>query len=398
MIVTHNASLCRFPLSLDAQTDTLTLQHTAIQAVLEEDVEMLERLTQLHSFSFTDNQVSCWDLRRLLATLTDLCSYVNLANNACLYYQSVLEETTHFPRNLLHLNLSGNNISLFPMSSCLKQCEQLRTLWLSDNCLKDLALVNEIRHTHLQELVLQHNRFEFPPSCLASLPQLTMLDLSYNQLQSLLNINANTALHTINLQCNKLSYSYAALINALPPNIKQLNLSNNPLLYGLLPQGLPPALLITQQCNDVVVEIIPHFYYCSNPRNYQLLAANKINSLLSVYGLPSPHTMYLQTLDIKVHRLNCRHEPLFNQDISPMLANVVTYITKERQTRNVGVAECVDLLWLYLMASEPAQFSTFNSAASLLRAKGFRNVEQNTAMVSWVLAYTQQAAPGCAVC
>jgi hypothetical protein len=402
MIVTHNASVRRIPFDLAPETEELTLQYTAIQGLQEEDLDVLKRLKSLRSFSFTDNQVSCWDLRRILGVLSESCIYANLSANAALYYQSAFDELMHFPRNLRQLNLSGNNISLFPISSCLQQCPQLQMLWLSDNCLKDLALVADLVHTNLQELVLQHNKFEFPPSCLPNLLQLRALDLSYNHIQSLLNISVNTGLRSLNLQCNKLAYSYAALFTALPPHIEQLNIANNPLLFGLLPQGIPQSLIVTQQCTDAVVEIIPHFYYCSNARNYQLLVANKITSIISVYCVPALHPHYIHALGIThVHRLNCRHPPLFDGDVLPVLANCVKYITIGRSNNNVAIVECTDLLWVYLMASEPAQFATFESARNLLRSKGFSKIEPNSALLAWVQEYTQQeeaAASGCAVC
>lgn len=133
-------------------------------------------------------------------------------------------------RSLRTLNLSGNNLTLFPPQ--ILQLKALRNLFLGNNQLTDVdARISKLRRLRL--IYLGGNHLETIPTTIGNLPYLQVLLLSDNRLRSLpCSICELTRLQCLHLHCNRLTTLPHSLVYMRC--LSELSLRGNPLVINFV--------------------------------------------------------------------------------------------------------------------------------------------------------------------
>lgn len=210
--VSHN-SISRFP---------ATLLHTETLKVLN--------IGNNNFTSLPDSFINCRQLTRLLANdnrLTDLPASVsalqlielNTGANTFLKSASLFKKCCGI-RSLQKLNFSVASLISIPIGTSYPP--HLTELDLSYNQLT--VFPDSICHLPLQKLYLSKNQIKSLPACFSQLKSLEYLDLGYNQFTALPDIICSiTSLTNLDVSFNKLMVSYPKNINMLQ-SLRYLNL------------------------------------------------------------------------------------------------------------------------------------------------------------------------------
>ncbi len=192
------------------------LTELTISSASFSSLQMIEKMTKLHTLTITDSVLASDDLH----SISQLPELKKLTLSGC-YLSSIqnLADAT----NLVYLDLSRNSIRDIGVLSHFTQLEHLN---LSQNAVISLEAIGDL--TGLQTLDVSYNSL-VDTAPVGNLTQLTNLNISANNLVNaeVLGIENLTSLTIFSASHNQL-YHIAFLANAT--QLKNLNISNNTII------------------------------------------------------------------------------------------------------------------------------------------------------------------------
>ena len=207
------------------------------------------------------NKIQEVNIVEILKQLPNLYK-LNLGSNQITTNFDLVGASANVNRKIRNLDLGGNKIEHFNLTSILKAFPNLEELNLEDNQITtnfDLAGANvneKMSSLNLKGNKVQHFNFA---SVLKAFPNLKNLDLEGNEITNfdLADVNVNEEMIYLDLSGNKIEHFNLASVLKAFPNLEQLDLSGNPLPQDLVDKlwkeegNYPDLLLDLSQTGDM---------------------------------------------------------------------------------------------------------------------------------------------------